>query len=585
MNLEVANRLLKYRKKSGYSQEDLASKIGVSRQAVSKWERSEASPDTDNLMLLADIYGVTIDQLLKEDPADETEENPQEVADESAEENVEEKVEETTETDEETDEEKQKKVSFKKGIHINDGGDKVDIGWSGIHVHSKTGDKVDIDKNGINVTEADGNPVVYTDEDGKVHKNYSKDEKSKAHRCAEHFPFWLIAIIGFFTFGFCNILGGWVTSWMWFLTIPIYYTTVEAIFKKSLSYFCYPVLAVMLFMWAGFFGGMWHPAWMIFLTIPIFYWIASLVGDNDKEKNQENTEDNAPKKKSNAFKIVIGIVITVIAVNAVMVGVIYAFGENKVITKSFRLNDNYSDNILVDKTSGELNILSSDKDYSYVDYYAEIRGFGYTEKGLKIKEYNYSTEISEYNDFMFFGTKSSNITLYLTDKDYNSLVIDTSSGNTKIQPQSALSIDKLEVDSSSGNVTVDGVKGRSVELDTASGNVKVSGAFSEASVDTASGNVEFTSYNYINKMEVDTASGDVTVSLPDDERGFTLEYDKASGKISSEFTLAGNLTDSEGTVVCGNGEGRYDVDMASGDFKLVKNKRADSLAMRLFYMM
>ena len=54
MNLEVANRLLKYRKKSGYSQEDLASKIGVSRQAVSKWERSEASPDTDNLMLLAD---------------------------------------------------------------------------------------------------------------------------------------------------------------------------------------------------------------------------------------------------------------------------------------------------------------------------------------------------------------------------------------------------------------------------------------------------------------------------------------------------------------------------------------------------
>ena len=50
MNIETANRLLKYRKDSGLSQEELAEKIGVSRQAVSKWERSEASPDTDNLI-------------------------------------------------------------------------------------------------------------------------------------------------------------------------------------------------------------------------------------------------------------------------------------------------------------------------------------------------------------------------------------------------------------------------------------------------------------------------------------------------------------------------------------------------------
>lgn len=64
MNIEIANRLVEYRKQRGMSQEDLASAIGISRQAVSKWERAEASPDTDNLIALARLYGVSLDSLL-----------------------------------------------------------------------------------------------------------------------------------------------------------------------------------------------------------------------------------------------------------------------------------------------------------------------------------------------------------------------------------------------------------------------------------------------------------------------------------------------------------------------------------------
>ncbi|MGN1123106.1 MAG: helix-turn-helix domain-containing protein [Eubacterium sp.] len=64
MNIETAQRLYEFRKANGYSQEELALKIGVSRQAISKWERSESSPDTDNLISLANLYGVTIDELL-----------------------------------------------------------------------------------------------------------------------------------------------------------------------------------------------------------------------------------------------------------------------------------------------------------------------------------------------------------------------------------------------------------------------------------------------------------------------------------------------------------------------------------------
>jgi HTH-type transcriptional regulator/antitoxin HipB len=67
MNIEIANRLVELRKKSGLSQEQLADKLGLSRQAVSKWERAEASPDTDNLICLAKLYGVSLDDLLNTD--------------------------------------------------------------------------------------------------------------------------------------------------------------------------------------------------------------------------------------------------------------------------------------------------------------------------------------------------------------------------------------------------------------------------------------------------------------------------------------------------------------------------------------
>ena len=64
MNIAIANRLVALRKANGLSQEALAEKLGLSRQAISKWERAEASPDTDNLMALAQLYGITLDDLL-----------------------------------------------------------------------------------------------------------------------------------------------------------------------------------------------------------------------------------------------------------------------------------------------------------------------------------------------------------------------------------------------------------------------------------------------------------------------------------------------------------------------------------------
>ena len=64
MNVQTADKLVQLRKEKGLSQEELAEKLGISRQAVSKWERAEASPDTDNLVTLAKLYGISLDDLL-----------------------------------------------------------------------------------------------------------------------------------------------------------------------------------------------------------------------------------------------------------------------------------------------------------------------------------------------------------------------------------------------------------------------------------------------------------------------------------------------------------------------------------------
>lgn len=62
--LQIGARLLEYRKNAGLSQEEFAEKIGVSRQAVSKWELDKAYPDLDRLVCICGILNVRIDELI-----------------------------------------------------------------------------------------------------------------------------------------------------------------------------------------------------------------------------------------------------------------------------------------------------------------------------------------------------------------------------------------------------------------------------------------------------------------------------------------------------------------------------------------
>ena len=62
--LLIGSRIQEYRKKAGLNQEEFAEKMGVSRQAVSKWERDKAYPDLDRLVCICEILDVQVGELI-----------------------------------------------------------------------------------------------------------------------------------------------------------------------------------------------------------------------------------------------------------------------------------------------------------------------------------------------------------------------------------------------------------------------------------------------------------------------------------------------------------------------------------------
>lgn len=65
--MNLAEKLKKARENAGFSQMDIAEKLNISRQAISKWENGWTSPDIDNLIILSDLYHISLDELLKDE--------------------------------------------------------------------------------------------------------------------------------------------------------------------------------------------------------------------------------------------------------------------------------------------------------------------------------------------------------------------------------------------------------------------------------------------------------------------------------------------------------------------------------------
>ena len=78
--MRLEEKLTVLRKESGYTQLDLAEKVRVSRQAISKWETGRALPSAENLKYLSELFGVSVDYLLNDDMTEEPKPKEQEPA-------------------------------------------------------------------------------------------------------------------------------------------------------------------------------------------------------------------------------------------------------------------------------------------------------------------------------------------------------------------------------------------------------------------------------------------------------------------------------------------------------------------------
>ena len=63
--MNLSKQIKKYRERDGYSQEYLAEKLYVSRQSISNWENDKSLPDIHNLLMMCELFNVTLDDLVK----------------------------------------------------------------------------------------------------------------------------------------------------------------------------------------------------------------------------------------------------------------------------------------------------------------------------------------------------------------------------------------------------------------------------------------------------------------------------------------------------------------------------------------
>lgn len=264
MDITTANRLYELRKQHGYSQDELAEMLNVSRQAVSKWERSESSPDTDNLIALARLYNVSLDQLLGFDI------NNDENEDKTS----------TEETDE--------------GVHIEDGKKHVHIDNTGIHVQDKNGESVHITGNiakFVNkvVGEVHVNDNDNDNDDDDEHEEFSIKNGhitgSYGKLAVKGIVFattLLISLAVYLAIGFtCKL---WHPGWLLFFLPMIAEGFTDMIQKRDPNLFPIVIIAPGTYLLLGFLIA-WHPYWAVLFAIPAYYIIVSQIKKAVKAKN------------------------------------------------------------------------------------------------------------------------------------------------------------------------------------------------------------------------------------------------------------------------------------------------------------
>ena len=256
MNVEIAQRLAEMRREKGYSQEELATQLGLSRQAVSKWERAESSPDTGNLIALADLYGITLDELVRVE-VDIVDDIQFEVKDKSV--SAEVQVQEAQVAAAEA----RVAAAAASAAAVQA---KVAAQTASAETASRATARTEESHTS---SQPAAQARVFPAQDSyqgapQTPPPYAQGSSSSAPQApgvpASATPVSPPPPQGYSVEQAPRKKGPWIT-------------------------FPYPILCVVVFLLSGFFWGIWHPSWIVFLTIPLYYWIANIIENDPNYRN------------------------------------------------------------------------------------------------------------------------------------------------------------------------------------------------------------------------------------------------------------------------------------------------------------
>ena len=219
MKETFGQRLARLRREKGLTQEEIAEKIGISPQAVSKWENDVSSPDISIIISLSEILDVTTDELLgrNENINPEVVEEP-----------------------------------HHKDNHIAS---------EGIKINSEDGE-VNLNINGLE-------------------KQKTRSGFLTLLQAMEGGMF-LLALVAYIIMGifWTDRNMGWAMGWLVFFIPIIIVSLIDAIITRKIHHFAYPILVTFVYLLLGFLGNYldfngWGVYWFLFITIPAFYAIVS----------------------------------------------------------------------------------------------------------------------------------------------------------------------------------------------------------------------------------------------------------------------------------------------------------------------
>lgn len=273
MDLAMAQRLVDRRKAAGLSQEALAAQLGVSRQAVSKWERSESSPDTDNLIALAALYGVSLDELLYGEAVDSTDDS--QTDDEARNSNAGTKASDEAEASAEHADCSDKPlvdISLARGIHVIDPnkGEEVHVGPDGLYIDTLEDDGHSVHTNDDGTVTIDGETFSSWKEAHDKLDHHGKHFHTKVGRAWNKFPFPALVALAYLVLGI--VYSTWGMGLFLVFLVPVYYAIGDFIDRRHLSKLIeaiYPAAAIAWFLYMWLCLGQPHPAWIILITIPV----------------------------------------------------------------------------------------------------------------------------------------------------------------------------------------------------------------------------------------------------------------------------------------------------------------------------